>query len=49
MTRMQPWSKRIIARRNGLHGEAADAGPGKNGFRDDGAGKERAELQTQEW
>lgn len=38
--------QRIIARGNGHDGEAPDARPGKDGFRDDGTGKERAELQT---
>ena len=38
--------QRVVARLDGLDGEASDAGPGKNGFGDDGAGEQRAELQA---
>ncbi len=37
----------VVAVRDGLDGEAADAGPGEDGFRHDCAGEERAELQAE--
>jgi hypothetical protein len=38
----------VVSRRNGLDGKAANAGPGKNGFGDDGAGEESAELEAKD-
>ncbi len=38
----------VVAVRDGLDREAADAGPGEDGFGDDCAGEERAELQAQD-
>src|SRR5271165_5583001 len=43
-----PLEQRVVAGRDGLYGEAADAGPGKDCFCDDGAGEERAELQAED-
>ena len=40
--------QRIVARLDGLHGQAADARPGENRFGDDGAGEQRAELQAED-
>ena len=37
----------VVAVRDGLDREAADAGPGEDGFGDDCAGEQRAELQAQ--
>ncbi len=38
--------QRVVAIADGADGEASDAGPGKDGFGDDGAGEQRAELQA---
>ena len=39
--------QRIITRGNGLHGQAANPRPRENRFRYDGAGEQRAKLQSQ--
>ncbi len=38
--------QRVVAIIDGADGEASDSGPRKNSFRYDGAGQQRAELQS---